>query len=125
MIFFQYLDIAVELLPSVLVALGLALAYLILIYALIRYVEESGDLRTRLYQLEAEYDDLKAQFPQKRRRIAQLKKALPALRRDYKALCDYYALLRETEIEAEREVIFREEASDKEIVVRENYVLLK
>ena len=117
--YLEYAEIALDLMPSALVVLGLVLAYLIMIYAFIRFVEESGRLRSRLFEVENELADLQNLFPAKRRRIARLKNSLPSIRLDYKQLCDYYAILRELEIEKEKAEMDRELHGDREIKVRE------
>ena len=117
--YLEYADLALDLMPSALVVLGLVLAYLIMIYAFIRFVEESGRLRSRLFEIENELAELQNIFPAKRRRIARLKDTLPSIRKDYKQLCDYYAILRELEIEKEKADMDRELHGDREIKVRE------
>jgi hypothetical protein len=117
--YLSYVNLALELMPSALVVLGLAMAYLIMIYAIIRFIEESGDLRSRLFQLESELAELKGMFPGKRRRNARLKQSLPPIRKHYKQLCDYYAQLREIEIDKEKADMDHELHGGREILVRE------
>ena len=117
--YLEYAELALDLMPSALVVLGLLLAYLIMVYAFIRFVEESGRLRSRLFEVENELAELQNMFPAKRRRIARLKNSLPSIRLEYKQLCDYYAILRELEIEKEKADMDRELHGDREIKVRE------
>lgn len=117
--YLEYADLVLDLMPSALVVLGLVLAYLIMIYAFIRFVEESGRLRSRLFEVESELADLQNIFPAKRRRIARLKNSLPPIRKFYKQLCEYYAMLRELEIEKEKAEMYRELHGNREIKVRE------
>ena len=117
--YLEYADLALDLMPSALVVLGLVLAYLIMVYAFIRFVEESGRLRSRLFEVESELAELQDMFPAKRRRIARLKKSLPSIRLQYKQLCDYYAELRELQIKREKEEMDHELHGGREIKVRE------
>ena len=122
--FVQILDIVVELAPEALVVVGLIASYLILIYAIISFVEESGKLRTRLYQVDSELQALRSQFPHRRRQIVALKKSMVPLRTDFRQLCDYYAELRDLQIEAERAAMGEDDEPDREITVRDNFDVL-
>ena len=121
--FLQILELVIELAPEALVVLGLVAAYLILIYAIITFVEESGKLRTQFYQVDSHLQAIRAQFPQRRRQIAAIKKAIVPLRKDFRQFCDYYAELRDIQIEAERQVM-RGNEPERDIGVRDNLDLL-
>lgn len=121
---FEILDIVVDLAPAGLVVLGLVAAYLILLYAVITFVEEAGQLRTDLFRVESELQALRDQFPQKRRFIAQLKSEIGPMRKDFRQLCDYYSELRQIENEAERAAMEEAEEPQHEISVRDNLDIL-
>ena len=122
--FVQILDIVVDLAPEAFVVIGLVAAYLILIYAIISFVEESGKLRNRLYQVDSELQALRSQFPHRRRQIKALKKSIVPLRTDFRQLCEYYAELRDLQLEAEREAMGEDGPEDREIAVRDNFDIL-
>ncbi len=121
--FLQILELVIDLAPEALVVLGLVAAYLILIYAIITFVEESGKLRTQFYQVDSHLQAIRTQFPQRRRQIAAIKKAIVPLRKDFRQFCDYYAELRDIQIEAERQLM-RSNEPDRDIEVRDNLDLL-
>ena len=120
---FEIFNLVIELAPEGLVVLGLIASYIILVYAVISFLEEGGGLRTRLYQVDTELQALRGQFPHRRRLIARLKKEIVPLRKDFRQLCDYYAELRDIEIAAERESMENVEP-EHDIAVRENLDVL-
>jgi|GEM_PF-1448922 len=92
------------------------LALFIVVHAVLTFLRQSGDLYTRLAQIDADLSVLHASIPGKLERITQRRRELEPLQADFRLIQAYYARLQHLErksIEAEMEAV-KEEESDKD-----------
>lgn len=114
-IFIQSLDIILDLAPQAIIVGLLGLSYFIVVYALIKFVEEAGDLKTRLSNVQSELTSLRSQYPKKRQHVDQTRKLLRSLRFEYKELSDFYEELRDIQIEDEKKSMEQERERDVKV----------
>lgn len=95
------------------------LALFIVVHSVLMFMRQSGELYTRLAQIDADLNVLHASIPGKLERITQLRRDLEPLQADFRQIQAYYSRLQhlerksmEQEVEAERE---EEAEKDKRI----------
>ena len=92
--------------------LSLVLAFVIIGRAVMDFLVQFGQLRTRQTRIEYELDQRVSDLPEKRERIEAVAVLLPPLKRRNQQLRSYYGTLRDIELEYERSNA--KEAEEKE-----------
>ena len=87
------------------------LALFIIVHAVLMFMRQSGDLYTRLAQIDADLNVLHASIPGKLERITQMRRELEPLQADFRQIQAYYTRLQQLERRWLRE---QEEAEQEE-----------
>ncbi len=98
------------------------LALFIVVHAVLTFLRHSGELYTRLAQIDADLNVLHASIPGKLERITQRRRELEPLQADFRQIQSYYARLQHLErksIEAEVEAARAEEAEKDSRIQRQ------
>lgn len=94
--------------------LSLVLAFVIIGRAVMDFLVQFGQLRTRQTRIEYELDQRVSDLPEKRERIEAVAVLLPPLKRRNQQLRSYYGTLRDIELEYERQKMEQSEEGQAE-----------
>ena len=92
----------------------LVLAAIIIGRAIMEFLVEFGQLRTRQTRIEYELDQRVAGLPEKRAQVDAVAGLLPPLKRKYQQLRAYYGAMRDIELEMERRQLEQSEEAQAE-----------
>ena len=95
-------------------AVTFLLSAIIVIRAVVDFLVQISQLRTRQLRIKHELVSRRAEVPQKRAQVEMLKDALPPLKREYHTMRTYFNNVRDIELAAEREKEERTEEEEEE-----------
>tara|TARA_Y100000588_G_C13616656_1_gene653573 strand:+ start:232 stop:576 length:345 start_codon:yes stop_codon:yes gene_type:complete len=103
---------------EVIFALFFIFSLIIVVSAIILFLEESGDLRARLFHTDLELNKRREELPEKKERVEEMKAEVLNLKRDFYKVRTFYRKVSDLELEAmrkEEDKDFFYSSSDKDL----------